>query len=103
MLYTIEEMKAKLEAILKSDNAGVMSEVLVDLQNNYTAALSTVTDLTAKAAKLESDNKDLIIANGNLFQAVGVMPPKDKEKETETDDTMSIEDTLAEMLEKGGK
>lgn len=101
MLYTIEELKAKLDAILKSDNPGVMSEVLVDLQNNYTAALAVVDDLTAKAAKLESDNKDLIIANGNLFQAVGVTPAKDKDKEPETDDTLSVEDTLAEMLERG--
>ena len=100
MLYTLEEMKAKLDAILKSDNAGVMSEVLVDLQNNYTAALATVDELSAKAVELESDNKDLIIANGNLFQAVGIVPAKTKETETDNESALSIEETLAEMLER---
>lgn len=99
MLYSIEEMKAKLDAILKSDNPGITSEVLVDLQNNYTAALSSVEEITAKAAKLESDNSALIIANGKLFQAVGAIPPTVEETETEKN-TLSVEDTLAEMLEK---
>lgn len=100
MLYTIDEMKAKLDAILKSENPGTTSEVLVDLQNNYTAALSAVDELTAKADKLEKDNADLIMANGKLFQAVGVIAPPTKETETEKDDPKSIEDTLAEMLER---
>ena len=100
MLYTIDEMKAKLDAILKSENPGTTSEVLVDLQNNYTSILSTVDELTAKAAKLEKDNADLIMANGKLFQAVGVIAPSPKETETEKDEPQSIEDTLAEMLER---
>ena len=99
MTYTMEEMKAKLDAVLKSENPGITSEVLVDLQNNYTSILSTVDELTAKAAKLEKDNADLIMANGKLFQAVGVIAPPPKEAETEKD-ALSVEDTLAEMLER---
>ncbi len=99
MVYTLEEMKAKLEAILQSENPGITSEVLVDVQNNYTAILSELAALAAKAEKLESDNKSLIIANGNLFQAVGLTKEKDKEPTEDEDDALPVEDVLLEMLE----
>ena len=99
MVYTLEEMKAKLEAILQSENPGITSEVLVDVQNNYTAILSELAALATKAEKLESDNKSLIIANGNLFQAVGLTKEKDKEPTEEEDDALPVEDVLLEMLE----
>ena len=99
MVYTLEEMKAKLEAILQSENPGITSEVLVDVQNNYTAILSEMAALASKAEKLESDNKSLIIANGNLFQAVGLTKEKDKDTTEEEDDALPVEDVLLEMLE----
>ncbi len=99
MVYTLEEMKAKLEAILQSENPGITSEVLVDVQNNYTAILSELAALAAKAEKLESDNQSLIIANGNLFQAVGLTKEKDKETTEEEEDALPVEDVLLEMLE----
>ncbi len=99
MGYTLDEMKLKLEAILQSDNPGTTSEVLVDIQNNYTGLLSEMAAISSKAEKLESDNKSLIIANGNLFQAVGLTKEKDKEPTEEEDDALPVEDVLLEMLE----
>lgn len=101
MLFTVDELKEKLSAILQSDNQGVTSEILVDVQNNYTGALSQIEELTKRAEKLEADNADLVLANGKLFQAVGVA----KEPEPETaanEETKTVEEVLEEMLE-GGK
>lgn len=101
MLFTVDELKEKLSAILQSDNQGVTSEILVDVQNNYTGALTQIEELTKRAEKLEADNADLVLANGKLFQAVGVA--KEPEPETATnEETKTVEEVLEEMLE-GGK
>ncbi len=98
MGYSIEEMKEKLSSILAAENPGVTSDVLVDIQNNYSGTLLEMQTLTEKNAKLEKDNADLILANGKLFQAVGVQT----EKETaQPDDVIkSVDELLEEMLSK---
>lgn len=39
-MYTMEEVREKLNAILQADNPGTTSEILVDLQSQIIAALS---------------------------------------------------------------
>lgn len=102
MLFTLDELKQKLSAILQSDNQGVTSEILVDVQNNYTGALSQIEELTKRAEKLEADNADLVLANGKLFQAVGVANEPEPETATNNEETKTVEEVLEEMLE-GGK
>ena len=99
MLYSIEEMKEKLNAILQAENAGVTSEILVDLQNNYTGALSQIAELDEKAKKLAADNADLILANGKLFQSVGIAKEETKPAGYNNEETKTIEEVLEEMLE----
>lgn len=102
MLYSVDEMKEKLNAILQAENAGVTSEILVDLQNNYTGALSQIAELDEKAKKLAADNADLILANGKLFQSVGVAKEKPMEEPAEEEEQATVEEVLEKMLE-GGK
>ena len=100
-MYTMEEVREKLNAILQADNPGTTSEILVDLQNNYSSVVTQVADLETKVGKLAKDNADLILANGKLFQSVGVAKETTKE-EQDTEDPRTVEEVLEEMLE-GGK
>ena len=102
MLYSIEEMKEKLNAILQAENAGVTSEILVDLQNNYTGVLSQIAELSQRSDKLAADNADLILANGKLFQSVGVAKEETATPEDGEEEPKSIEEVLEDMLDKRG-
>lgn len=102
MLYSMDELKAKLNAILQAENPGVTSEILIDLQNNYSGTLSELAELQERAKKLEADNADLVLANGKLFQSVGVAKEKPKEEPAEEEEQATVEEVLEKMLE-GGK
>ena len=101
-MLSYEDYKTALDMILESGNdSGAVSELLVDLLNNYSTVLKTVEDLTVENETLTKNNASLVKANGELFMQVGTKP-KEEEAEVEEIELVPLDEVLDELIDDRG-
>ena len=101
-MMTYDDYKAALDMVLESgSDSGAVSELLVDLLNNYSTVLKTVDDLTSENETLTKNNASLVKANGELFLQVGTKP-KEAENEVEEVELVPLDEVLEELIDDRG-
>ena len=102
-MMTYDDYKAALDMVLESgSDSGAVSELLVDLLNNYSTVLKTVEDLTNENDTLTKNNASLVKANGELFLQVGTKP-KEAETEVEEVELVPLDEVLDELIDDRGR
>ena len=93
----INSVKGKVN---ETDSA-LISEDLLGIVGNYYSALDKIDEVQALNEKLEKDNKDLIMANGRLFQKIGFQKEENKfdVQEQDEDEEIRLEDIIDEKGE----
>lgn len=88
------------EKVNETDSA-LISEDLLGIVGNYYSALDKIDEVQAKNEKLEKDNKDLIMANGRLFQKIGFQTEAKSfdVQEQDEDEEIRLEDIIDEKGE----
>ena len=102
-MMSYDDYKAALDMILESgSDSGAVSELLVDLLNNYSTVLKSVEDLTVENETLTKNNASLVKANGELFLQVGTKP-KEVETEVEEIELVPLDEVLDELIDDRGR
>lgn len=102
-MMNYDDYKTALDMILESgSDSGAVSELLVDLLNNYSTVLKTVDDLTSENETLAKNNASLVKANGELFLQVGTKP-KEAEAEVEEIELVPLDEVLDELIDDRGR
>lgn len=93
----INSVKGKVN---ETDSA-LISEDLLGITGNYYSALDKIAEMESLNEKLEKDNKDLIMANGRLFQKLGFQKEEVKYdvQEQDEDEEIRLEDIIDEKGE----
>ena len=88
------------EKVNETDSA-LISEDLLGVVGNYYSALDKIDEVTSLNEKLEKDNKDLIMANGRLFQKIGFQ--KEETKNTPINQDEEEEIRLEDIIDEKGE
>lgn len=96
-----EELINSIKGKVNETDSALISEDLLGIVGNYYSALDKIDEVEAKNEKLEKDNKDLIMANGRLFQKIGFQKEENKfdVQEQDEDEEIRLEDIIDEKGE----
>lgn len=96
-----EELINSIKGKVNETDSALISEDLLGIVGNYYSALDKIDEVEAKNEKLEKDNKDLIMANGRLFQKIGFQKEENKfdVQEQDEDEEIKLEDIIDEKGE----
>jgi hypothetical protein len=101
MRLSREERETLLNDLLNPElDHATRSENLQKFRLAFDAADVEIEEYTAKQAKLESENKDLVISNSKLFRQLGTESGTPQQKE-EAKEKQFSETVTIESLEKG--
>lgn len=96
-----EELINSIKGKVNETDSALISEDLLGIVGNYYSALDRIDEVEAQNEKLEKDNKDLIMANGRLFQKIGFQKEEVKYdvQEQDEDEEIRLEDIIDEKGE----
>lgn len=96
-----EEFETLINSVrgkINETDSALISEDLLGITGNYYSALDKIAEMESLNEKLEKDNKDLIMANGRLFQKIGFQKEEVKYdiQEQDEDEEIRLEDIIDE-------
>ena len=96
-----EELINSIKGKVNETDSALISEDLLGIVGNYYSALDRIDEVEAQNEKLEKDNKDLIMANGRLFQKIGFQKEEVKNdvQDQDEDEEIRLEDIIDEKGE----
>lgn len=96
-----EELINSIKGKVNETDSALISEDLLGIVGNYYSALDKIDEVEAKNEKLEKDNKDLIMANGRLFQKIGFQKEENKfdVQDQDEDEEIRLDDIIDEKGE----
>ena len=90
----INDVRDKLDETQRA----LVSEDFITLMSAYNSTYDELDKDKYEIAKLNQDKQDLLIANGKLFQKVGIEKQEEKEKEIEKKENEKSDDELIDDL-----
>lgn len=99
-----EEFETLINSVkdkINETDSALISEDLLGITGNYYSALDRIAEVESLNEKLEKDNKDLIMANGRLFQKIGFQKEEVKYdvQNQDEDEEIRLEDIIDEKGE----
>lgn len=96
----IDSLRDKLDETQRA----LVSEDFLNVKSAYNSLYDDVEKDKYEIAKLNQDKQDLLIANGKLFQKVGIeKEEKKEEKEEMKEDIKSDEEIIDDLIDERGE